>query len=680
MLPPFCDDYPGFYYDTAVARGTRSAWLDEDYDGYSGDWTYNDVMSDPFVVTHTLLSWGQIPSVGGSLYVPGFVFGAAVAGPASTDAFTNRQRDVTAACGATVRLTVGSGYGSPYQYDDITLGGAVCPAFLDADGDGWCPRGTDLDADGDCAAADEIDLDVDCDDTDAAVGACLVMSFRPWIAVGKPHGFHLSGATPGDTVYVVGAVDLGRTCPPSLGGACVDLADPVVLGSAVVDPSGEATVIGAIPRRTPYQSIHVQAVTTGLARSAPATGWLVPAAGVPVTDRGVPNGSIEQGTLSMSSGGPTLAWGGDSRGYDMGYGDTHVSCPAPVAVATPAHGTTALSVGSADDFTAELCPGLAHSWPFRVTRTALGWSATGGIVRAYRADTGAAVPLAIQGPVPGSGGLADYGADLSAACGAEVQLDLATTVASPVVFDDLSLQGPPCPQFVDPDGDGHCDDGVDLDGDGACISDGEPTPIAYTVEVPVAHPLLDFEDGFAQPTWTAAETAPLPVWGSASGVIEPNIGFGWFDLGREEIVTHASLVYRVTGLGRGDWSGATLDVYPSYQGNGVRTLGSIEIPGGPGAWAQVTRDLSGSCGSKIDAIEASLFESRWQWDIDSEPYYFDNPDWVLLDDVGFGGDPCPQFVDTDGDGACAEGTDLDADGLCVSAGEPTPGVIVDPDE
>ncbi|MEQ1569315.1 MAG: hypothetical protein ABMA64_27000 [Myxococcota bacterium] len=668
-LPPFCDDYDQSFFDASPARGAWALTLDEAY-FYGIDYEQVEVWSEPFVVTHDRLTWAQTPATTGSVRLEGY-FGAVTAGPASADVFTNRERDVSAACGATTYVRLDLFDSAETTVDDVALGGTPCPQFTDADLDGLCPIGTDLDADGDCADAAEFAAGADCDDADAVIGQCIDFTFARWVEVGAVHRFRMAGMPAGEEVWLAASESAGFTCPASLGGRCVNLAEPItVLGSAIADANGEARVSVMMPAWSTYAPWQFQATLT-TARSAPVVGWTQPRNDTPVSgaETGATNGRFEDGVVG---------WPADSAGYDFSlYYGPHAECPAAITVDTPARGTAALSVGTDDEFAAEFCDGSTQGWPFLVTRTGVRFASVGDLdVAVIRLDDGTPADGLRAGPIRADDGFDAWRADLSTACGEQVWIELSYGAfgAGRAVVDGIRPVGPPCPQFVDPDGDGACDFGVDLDGDGACVSDGEPA-VPGLAEIPLAHLLADFE---VDPTpsevvFTDAEAAPHHTRGARSAYIDPD-SFNSWDLSGE-VVTHDTLVVWATTLGVGDWEGAVvrlgLETQPGYTGYSAAV-------GAPGAWPQHAVDVSAVCGRSITGLDVDLWNSDWQPDYFDGGY--DHPDIVLVDDLGFGGDPCPTLIDSNADGACAEGLDLDGDGLCVSTGEPTPGVVQDPTE
>jgi len=64
---------------------------------------------------------------------------------------------------------------------------------------------------------------------------------------GEPNTWSVSGATPGATTFFVRSGSNGATDIPGCGGVQVDLANPVVLGSAVADGSGVASITISVP-------------------------------------------------------------------------------------------------------------------------------------------------------------------------------------------------------------------------------------------------------------------------------------------------------------------------------------------------------------------------------------------------------------------------------------------------
>lgn len=132
--------------------------------------------------------------------------------------------------------------------DDIVLTGTLCPQFADTDADGLCPQGVDLDLDGACTTEAErlpFGETADCDDT--AVGpTCLTLAATSLVAGGTVT-FTATGAAPGETVKFAGSSVPGVRCLPSLGGACLSIARPKLLGEAVADGAGVAVQVVSVP-------------------------------------------------------------------------------------------------------------------------------------------------------------------------------------------------------------------------------------------------------------------------------------------------------------------------------------------------------------------------------------------------------------------------------------------------
>jgi hypothetical protein len=77
--------------------------------------------------------------------------------------------------------------------------------------------------------------------------------------------FHVTNSLPSDQVVflfsLTGIEDNGGPCPPILGGLCVDLLDPRILGNTRADASGTATLTRRIPLTAPIgQEIFTQAI------------------------------------------------------------------------------------------------------------------------------------------------------------------------------------------------------------------------------------------------------------------------------------------------------------------------------------------------------------------------------------------------------------------------------------
>ncbi|MCA9492368.1 MAG: hypothetical protein KC621_20690 [Myxococcales bacterium] len=138
-------------------------------------------------------------------------------------------------------------------------------------------------------------------------------------------------------------------------------------------------------------------------------------------------------------------------------------------------------------------------------------------------------------------------------------------------------------------------------------------------------------------------------------------------------MTWDTLAVQVMSMGTGDWNGKGF----GFQDSSSRTMLAEFSPQVPAVWTQQTMDTSAMCGQDVWLDLASTPDhDRW--------YSYSNPDSstesFAVDDFGWLGQPCPQFVDTNGNGLCREGIDLDADGLCVDGDEPTPGTVQDPNE
>ncbi|MEN0064368.1 MAG: MopE-related protein [Myxococcota bacterium] len=139
------------------------------------------VESEAFLVSHVdLAMWhrNESSSVRARTFViddgSGAVLSSADWAP-SVGAFTEQTVDMSALCGTTVRVqlrgnTSNSGTPDPdgfVLFDDVNLGGDLCPIFADNDGDQICGQGIDLNSDGDCLDGNESSFNaIDCDDSD----------------------------------------------------------------------------------------------------------------------------------------------------------------------------------------------------------------------------------------------------------------------------------------------------------------------------------------------------------------------------------------------------------------------------------------------------------------------------------------------------------------------------------
>jgi cysteine-rich repeat protein len=73
-----------------------------------------------------------------------------------------------------------------------------------------------------------------------------------------------NGANPGDTVYFVRSPTLGSLCAPVLGGNCLGITQPVVMGSAVAGAAGLAVFSVQVPVSAPIGfTMHFQAGVLG---------------------------------------------------------------------------------------------------------------------------------------------------------------------------------------------------------------------------------------------------------------------------------------------------------------------------------------------------------------------------------------------------------------------------------
>ncbi|MCA9489691.1 MAG: hypothetical protein KC621_07195 [Myxococcales bacterium] len=80
------------------------------------------------------------------------------------------------------------------------------------------------------------------------------------LLAGSPTNLAAAGAQPGETVWFLGSLSSGAgPCPALLGGQCLDLVQPQLLGSAVADASGGAVLNVGVPAGISGRTVYVQA-------------------------------------------------------------------------------------------------------------------------------------------------------------------------------------------------------------------------------------------------------------------------------------------------------------------------------------------------------------------------------------------------------------------------------------
>lgn len=80
---------------------------------------------------------------------------------------------------------------------------------------------------------------------------------------GQDATFRVNWTTPGDRVYFAYSLRRGRTRVPGCGDLFTALARPAVLGSAVVDANGEASITVPIPEAARGRTVYLQAAVPG---------------------------------------------------------------------------------------------------------------------------------------------------------------------------------------------------------------------------------------------------------------------------------------------------------------------------------------------------------------------------------------------------------------------------------
>ncbi|MFG0330716.1 MAG: hypothetical protein ACF8PN_12565 [Phycisphaerales bacterium] len=96
-----------------------------------------------------------------------------------------------------------------------------------------------------------------------STGNDLTLSTPALLPRGDMVTLTVSGAEAGESIYVLysfAGVGSG-SCPPQLGGLCLDLLDPVsILANAITDTNGEASISDVVPANAPLREVHTQAV------------------------------------------------------------------------------------------------------------------------------------------------------------------------------------------------------------------------------------------------------------------------------------------------------------------------------------------------------------------------------------------------------------------------------------
>ena len=82
----------------------------------------------------------------------------------------------------------------------------------------------------------------------------------PPYTAGAFTNFRVSGLTPGDRVALMRSSTAGESCPPALGGACLDMSSPSLMRMFTADADGEVNARIRIPRGTEGASLIVQAL------------------------------------------------------------------------------------------------------------------------------------------------------------------------------------------------------------------------------------------------------------------------------------------------------------------------------------------------------------------------------------------------------------------------------------
>lgn len=103
-----------------------------------------------------------------------------------------------------------------------------------------------------------------CDEIDPQAPVHLDLFVGGSVTPGAPVTLSVTGAIPGGTVgFALGDGENPDPCPAVVGGACLDLASPMMIGTAVADAGGNATIVGVIPASLSAYEIAFQAAALG---------------------------------------------------------------------------------------------------------------------------------------------------------------------------------------------------------------------------------------------------------------------------------------------------------------------------------------------------------------------------------------------------------------------------------
>jgi cysteine-rich repeat protein len=182
------------------------------------------------------------------------------------------------ACGCGVRDADPDGDGAPsclescdrdpYKVDPGVCGCGLLDADLDGDGVFDCTDCGDL----------LIDPPETCDDGNRTPGdgcdaTCLAEPLTVAVSpstAGVRNLFTATAAAPGETITFVAATRLGSTAVPGCRGVTVPLHQPVVVGTAVADPSGVATLDVRVPLPLAGRTVTLMSIEASSCRSSPA--------------------------------------------------------------------------------------------------------------------------------------------------------------------------------------------------------------------------------------------------------------------------------------------------------------------------------------------------------------------------------------------------------------------------
>lgn len=213
---------------------------------------------------------------------------------------------------------------------------------------------------------------------------------------------------------------------------------------------------------------------------------------VAASAQGIVNGDFEIGTTGWSDEATWMYYAGGNQWETLPW-VTSGNDPTLAIDTTIARGAASGRIETPFGYWGEGGPGSdpfeftidLRSAPFVVTHTELHYAiidaAPSALTVGLAAENGLVwIPGSAIPAAPSADTFEDVAVDVGLACGTSAIARLYWHAPYDHVdtwwIDDLTLDGPACPQFTDVDGDGLCTEGADLDSDGDCADMGELRP------------------------------------------------------------------------------------------------------------------------------------------------------------------------------------------------------------